>query len=258
MPMSSVPRISHLASGSTLHHYDQLASTSLTARTMIESGTFAPGSPPIWIVADVQTDGTGRRGRAWLQRAGDFAGTLVLAPEPEVGTLSAYSFIAALGVRDAITGILGPDKAARVETKWPNDILVDGKKIAGLLLDLHKYDDRMIIAIGIGINIVSYPDDTPYPATALINHGVNPEVQDMARALDLHMRTWISHCTAHGFSIIRDGWLERAAGLGTLIKVRLSDRELSGTFISIDEHGALIIERDGSRETISTGDVFLS
>jgi len=262
----SGPRLTHqtqLPSGSTVSRYDCLTSTSAFAKTQIDAGI--PPTGPVWITADVQTGGVGRRGRAWHQAPGDFAGTLIINPDARLGALSVYSFIAALAVRDAIATHLDPRARASVKTKWPNDILIDRKKVAGLLLELHRHQGRDHLAIGIGINVVSHPSDTPYPATDLTAHGAPCDTQMLVAAIDEQFNLWCGYGLSHGFGIIRNAWLETAAGLGEAITVRLPDREVKGIFRTIDQNGALVLavskgaaERGEREIVIDTGDVFLS
>ena len=139
--------------------------------------------------------------------------------------------------------------------KWPNDLLLAGRKVAGLLIESESRP--FAVAIGIGINCMNHPTETNYPATDLRLNGVNAQPVDLlsalAAAMNRRLEQW--HAGA-GFASIRGDWLARAAGLGGLIKVRLPESQLDGVFEGIDERGQLILATGTSTHTIAAGDVF--
>jgi BirA family transcriptional regulator, biotin operon repressor / biotin---[acetyl-CoA-carboxylase] ligase len=247
--------VARLPSGAYLDIFETLDSTSLEARRRAPLGE--PG--PRWFIALRQTAGYGRQGRAWRQATGDFAGTLAFKPQAAASALGQISFIAALAVASALDEIVEPRKLA---LKWPNDILIDGAKAAGILLehidgaDISK-DGAALLAVGIGVNIVSAPSDVAYKTARLVDHADQPPSPgDLAARIDHHFWAYMKDWRANGFSNIRQLWLTRAKGIGEAITVRLPNEELSGVFEGIDESGALILQSGAEKRIISAGDVF--
>ncbi|MEM1194174.1 MAG: biotin--[acetyl-CoA-carboxylase] ligase [Pseudomonadota bacterium] len=252
-----------LASGHVVQIYGRLASTSQTARQLVENAPAAPTG--LWVMADQQTDGVGRRGRTWHQQHGDFAATLILPlPTRDEGNAS-HSFIAALSVREAIAAIFANTSSAQapgptVQVKWPNDILVNGQKTAGLLLELILREGRAFLTLGIGINVVGHPADLPYPATHLGAHlgpdDPMPQTRAILKSIDTRLMAWRRQWQTSGFEPVRAAWLAAAAGLGKDITVRLPDRTVTGRFAGLDASGQLILGTAVGTELINTGDVF--
>ena len=208
-----------------------------------------------WIIAKHQTAGYGRRNRTWEQRTGDFAGTLVFSPDASGAILGQLSFVVALSVASAIDEVIKtPDK---VSLKWPNDILIDGAKAVGILLERFDQPDGPAVAIGIGVNVVSAPQGLPYPTARLVDFApIAPSPENLAARIDHHFWVYYEQWRNNGFAGVRDFWLERAAGIGKTMTVRLPTEDLFGVFEGIDETGALILRMDAEKRIISAGDVF--
>lgn len=241
-------------SGAALHLFDQLDSTSAEVKRRAAQGAGDPFSPPFWIVALEQTAGYGRRGREWRQAVGDFAGTLALRPAGGVEAFGEISFIAGLAVADAVSACGVPDA---VSLKWPNDLLVGRAKLAGLLLELIETPTGPALAVGVGINIVSRPDIPDYP-TARLGDLVDETPAPAALAGRIDDAFWRRYADwrGNGFAPVRRAWLDRAAGLGGPIDVRLADRTISGVFSGIDEKGALLLDTGTAQIAVNAGDVF--
>ena len=238
-------------SGSRLEVLESIDSTSAEARRRIDAGE----GGPLWIVARTQTNGYGRRGRAWEQQVGDFAGTFVFRPTGEKSSYGQLSFVAALAVGDVIAAEISGDD---VTLKWPNDILINGAKTAGLLLEYVETPTGPLIMLGIGINIVSKPVNTPYKATRLLGHGASPEiaVEGIAEALDKSFAVYRDIWRRDGFEPIRGAWVERAHGIGKPITVNLPGESKDGVLDGIDPNGALLLRSGGETQIISAGDIF--
>ena len=192
-----------------------------------------------------QTNGRGRMGRSWQDGAGNLMTSIVL-PKPKQAHL--YSFMAALAVAKSIA-FLSP------RIKWPNDVLVAGKKICGILSEV--FEDKLII--GIGVNIQSHPDsDLLYQATDLKEHGRATEPEKLLSEILQNLSFMIECFERKGFSQIRLEWLEFACGIAQPITVKLPTETLCGTFDGIDDDGALILtQSDGQKRLITAGDVFM-
>jgi BirA family biotin operon repressor/biotin-[acetyl-CoA-carboxylase] ligase len=237
-----------LASGAALVVFERLDSTSLEARRRVEAGARGP----VFIVALEQTSGYGRRGSAWESRAGDLAATLLFEPAGPSERLGELSFVAALAVADIVA-----EMAPRIDIrfKWPNDVVAGGGKIAGLLLErLSGKSDRPLIALGVGINIVSKPEVAQYPTARLLDYAdVAPEPVALVRRLDAAFDQWRRVWEREGFELIRAAWLGRATGLGRRILVQLPGETVEGVFKDLDKDGALLLETQTGERRITAG-----
>ncbi len=213
----------------------------------------------LWIRADVQTEGRGRRGRDWQSPAGNlFASLLLIDPQP-AGRIGELPLAAAVALAETI------DKAAGtlqlVSLKWPNDLLVDGAKISGILLEAETLSDgRQAVVIGFGVNCVSHPPLTLYQATDLRSLGFQVSAERLFDVLTGVLAEQLA-CWRQpgGFQSIRQSWLKRSAHLGKEITVKTAKEDITGIFADLDERGHLVLKQDdGRRRTIYAGDVFLS
>jgi BirA family transcriptional regulator, biotin operon repressor / biotin---[acetyl-CoA-carboxylase] ligase len=189
----------------------------------------------IW--ARRQTKGRGRRGRCWVSPEGNLHLSIILRPDVPPMRAGETAFVAALASADACKS-LAPN--SNIRCKWPNDILVDGRKVGGLLVESSILAGRIEwLVVGVGINLASHPDGMEFPATHLARHA--------GKAVAVE----------EGLVAIRAAWLQSAAGLGDPIRVRLDEEELFGTFVGLDSDGALKLSfPDGSQRRIMAGDVF--
>jgi BirA family biotin operon repressor/biotin-[acetyl-CoA-carboxylase] ligase len=218
---------------------------------------FAGERGPVWILADEQTKGRGRRGKSWETATGNFAATLLLRPTKAAKECAQLSFVAALAVSDLVSVCL---PGVQIRVKWPNDVLAEGRKIAGILLESTAAPGERLdwLAVGIGINLVRFPDDTEFPATSLSALGCPDLVLlDACTRLAGFWSRWYAEWEANGFATIRDVWLSRAARLGAQIRARLASGEATGVFEGIDETGALILRESPARtRRIAAGEVY--
>jgi len=237
------------AAGVRLVTYDAIGSTNAAALARARRGERGP----LWIVAERQTAGRGRHGRAWASEPGNLYATLLLseaAPSPRAPELA---FVAALAVYDAVAEAV-PLLAPRLMLKWPNDLLCDGAKLAGILIE----GEGTAVAVGIGVNCRHHPAATSYPATDLFACGAQVSADDLMDTLSKCMLDRLHQWQrGSGFSAIRHDWLARAHPRGTTIGVRIGEREMGGRYEGIDDGGRLLLRwADGKLETISAGDVF--
>jgi BirA family biotin operon repressor/biotin-[acetyl-CoA-carboxylase] ligase len=234
--------------GVRLIAHEVLDSTNAEALRLARAGERGP----LWITARWQTAGRGRRGRTWISEPGNlYASLLLSAPGPKP-CWPQLSFVASLAGHDAIAEV-AEAAAPRLAIKWPNDLLLAGAKIAGVLIE----GESSAIALGIGINCASHPQGTDYPAADLAALRILPDVLFgvLARKMSRRLAQWQAGA---GFAEIRADWLDRAAGLGEQIRVRLADGELSGWFESLDPAGGLVLRLPaGDLTTVAAGDVLL-
>jgi BirA family biotin operon repressor/biotin-[acetyl-CoA-carboxylase] ligase len=242
-----------LPEGFRLHRYATIGSTNDEAKDLARAG--APEGTLVW--ADAQSAGRGRRGRIWLSPPGNLYLSLVLRPDAAPSRAAQLGFVAALGLGDALAPFLEP--TSRPRYKWPNDLLVGGKKLAGILLESEtSTSDRVdFVVVGIGVNILSAPGDVEFPATSLAAEGiagVTPLVllEGFARHFDRWARRW----QEEGFAPVRAAWLAAASGLGEEIRVRLEHSTLFGRFQGLDDDGALVLDAAEGRRRIAAGEVF--
>ena len=212
---------------------------------------------PTWILADSQTAGRGRRGRAWQSPVGNLMTTLYLPISFDAVKAGQLAFVAGLALERTVSALIG--ERAQASLKWPNDVLVDGKKASGILLESAMRDNKIDwLAIGLGLNLAHHPDDTPYPATSLAAYMDTPAnnlaaLEILARAFDEVFRPWRNG----GFGPVLQAWRAVAYGLGGPIVATLENEQFEGIFKDIDEKGALILQTAaGDTMTIDAGDVF--
>jgi BirA family biotin operon repressor/biotin-[acetyl-CoA-carboxylase] ligase len=208
------------------------------------------------VTAKQQTTGRGRRGRHWVSPPGNLYSSTLLRPQCRAVTAVQIGFVAALGVADAI-GELAPRIA--LGCKWPNDLLANGRKVSGILLETEIVAGDMpdFVVLGVGVNLASSPRDMPYPATSLAEEGT-PGIGPLAMLATYvrHFAGWLGLWRKEGFSPIREAWLARAIGLGEPIQVRLESDTLDGSFLDLDDDGALLLGVPGGSRRIAAGEVF--
>ena len=257
------------AAGYRLAGFDSIGSTNTEALTAAAAGDRGG----IWFAALQQTAGRGRRGRAWESPHGNLAASLLIVPDADPAVAATLGFVAGVALNRALSAILpaglvkvGIDGAdgdiggvpTRIALKWPNDVLADGAKLAGILLEAAKRPDgQHAIVIGLGVNVVAAPPRLPYPATSLAALGVERTAEDVFEALS---DAWVD-----AFRLWRDGagvtdvlsqWRRAAAGIGAPVAVQRNDGVVRGIFETIDETGRLIVRADDqSLIAITAGDV---
>ena len=221
----------------------------------------AASDEPCWIVALKQTQGRGRRGREWQAPAGNLSLTGYAFHHGPIAALPQLSFVAALAAHDCAAKLCANAPcAAKLGLKWPNDLLFDGRKLAGLLLESGKgFGGRDWVSISIGMNLVAAPerDAIGQAAASLSETGANPSPKDAAQMFAACFVSRVNILAEEGFGAIRAQWLERARGLGQSILVRLPDEDLHGVFKGLNEDGGLLLGLpDGRERVITAGDVF--
>ena len=212
---------------------------------------------PTWIVADSQTAGRGTTRARLAIAVGNLMTTLYLPISFDAVKAGQLAFVAGLALERTVSALIG--ERAQASLKWPNDVLVDGKKASGILLESAMRDNKIDwLAIGLGLNLAHHPDDTPYPATSLAAYMDTPAnnlaaLEILARAFDEVFRQWRNG----GFGPVLQAWRAVAHGLGGPIVATLENEQFEGIFKNIDEKGALILQTAaGDTMTIDAGDVF--
>ena len=228
--------------------------------TNLEGRRLAAGiEVPTWILAESQTDGRGRGGRKWVSPEGNLHATLVMPLEGPVRDAPLRSMIASVALRDALGGFL--DGRDRLRVKWPNDVLLDGGKVAGILLETAGRGDGIRILIGVGVNLVSAPelpgrsDRAPRPVSILEETGrsIGPTgfLERLARAFDSREMQF----RASGFEPIRQDWLRWAWRLGREATFSMQRGTVQGIFETVDSDGCAVVHAEGRRHRIAAADM---
>ena len=231
--------------------YETLGSTNAEALARARAGERGA----LWISAKAQDAGRGRRGSAWTSSPGNLFATLLLSDPSPPPLAPQLSFVAALALHDAVAEC-APQIGPLLKVKWPNDLLLGGAKLAGILIE-GESEPSFAVVIGFGVNCVAHPPNTPYLATDLAAAGALVEpgrvLVALAEAMQRRLAQW---ARGDGFAGIRADWLKRAAGLGKEIRVRLPEREFSGRFEGLDDAGHLLVRGPAGLVTVTAGEVF--
>lgn len=230
--------------------------------TNAEAARIAPSlTGPEWILALRQTQGRGRRGRPWADPQGNFAATLVMRPNETPDKVALRSFVASLALYDACDAATG--RADLLSLKWPNDVLLNGGKLAGILLESTGSTQGVShMAIGIGVNLLSTPDVGALETSALGpvslfgETGIRITPEDFLTLLAAAFATHETTFQTFGFAPIRELWLSRAARLGEVITARTMRHETKGVFETVDEAGNIVLSTANGRETVPAAEIF--
>ena len=208
---------------------------------------------PVWLRADAQTNGVGRSGREWYSPTGNLFATLLMPFAGELRHAALVSFVACLAVADTLDAYA---PASSVSLKWPNDALLDGKKVAGVLLEAGGEAGRHWLAVGIGINLTEKPAEYRWPPIALADVVSPPPSPSAAlNALSRSFDHWRKRFESSGFSPVREAWLARAAHLGERIEARLTNATHTGIFQGLGEDGSLILSTTDGDIRVTAADI---
>lgn len=235
-------------------HIEAVDGTNAEAMRRVLAGARAP----LWITADRQTAGKGRSGRTWTSRPGNLFVSYVAAVNCPPAKAGQLSLVAGVAVHDAITRAGG---AAGLRLKWPNDILIGPAKAGGILIEstVRPGEAGAVAVIGIGLNLVSAPENLGRAATFLAQHGLELSPQGALCFLAHTMKDWMTKWDdGAGFVEVREAWLERAGAIGEPLTVHAGATPVSGRFAGLDDRGALLLDSgDGRQLSFSFGDVSL-
>jgi BirA family transcriptional regulator, biotin operon repressor / biotin---[acetyl-CoA-carboxylase] ligase len=241
-----------VSAGYRLAAFERIGSTNAEALQRARAGERGP----IWFVTSEQTAGRGRRHRPWIAPRGNLASSVLEVMDVSPSVAATLGFAAGLALVAALRSA-GPEET-KFTLKWPNDVMVDGKKLAGILLEAEAVGDRIAVVTGIGTNVVAAPPATPTPATSLRALGIELKAEQLFAALS---DAWVEFRKVwdegRGFAEIRQQWLQLAAGLGQPVSIAFGGSVVTGIFDTIDEAGCMIVRMsDGRRVPISAGDVY--
>lgn len=235
--------------------FDLVESTNDEARRLAAEG--AGNGTLVW--AKQQSKGRGRQGRGFVSPPGNLYVSLILRPEKPPREAAQLSFVTALALGDAVRTVAPP--TIEVHYKWPNDVLFNGRKGSGILLETEIGPRGTLewLVIGVGVNVRSFPGETNFPATSLRFEGGDGSVTevDLLESFAGHFEAWVKRWFDDGFAPIRRAWLRHAYRLGETVEIRLPRETFAGRFADLDETGALVVERpDGTTRLIAAGDPY--
>lgn len=233
--------------------HDSIGSTNDEAKRLARGG--AAAGTVVWALQQIA--GRGRRGRSWVSPPGNLYMSVLMRPDCPADRAAQLGFVAAVAIGGAL-GEIFPGLDA-VSYKWPNDVLLNGNKIAGILLEseMATLDRLSFLVVGIGINLVTAPQQTEFPATSLAEEGLGEVAPAAMLEVSLrHFMFWEQRWREDGFSPVRAAWRAAAAASpGDPIRVRLETDTISGRFLDLDEQGALLMDCAGRCRRISAGEI---
>jgi BirA family transcriptional regulator, biotin operon repressor / biotin---[acetyl-CoA-carboxylase] ligase len=247
-----------LPSGYRLLKLETVDSTNAEARRRALAGE--PG--PLWIWSARQSQGRGRGGREWVSQHGNLFASLLIGLNCPLRTASQLALVAGIVAFDTIAKLIAYEGRSEILLKWPNDILLAGEKVAGMLLENvgGANENRSVVVIGTGINLASHPENLPQPAVSLATYGMTVTPADALEALAASTHEWLNRWGEGAcFPTIRRAWLDRAGPTGRPLTVRVGSQEAEGVYGGLDADGALrLLMPDGGEYRVTAGDVFFS
>lgn len=249
------------ANGFRVHGFERVGSTNIEAMTAARAGQ----SDKLWAAALQQTEGRGRRGRSWSSDFGNLAASVYLALPSSVAEPALLGFVAGVSLAQTLDGLVADMRSRSgaalpdIRLKWPNDVIADGAKLVGILLEAERLGNgRLAVVVGMGVNVVAVPEGLPYEAASLDGLGLDVSAQDVFRRLsDAFARNYATWDFGRGSPNIMRSWRAHAAGMGAPISVMRDGVELAGRFETVDDSGRLIVETpEGRRETVTAGDIY--
>ncbi|MGH6992500.1 MAG: biotin--[acetyl-CoA-carboxylase] ligase [Caulobacteraceae bacterium] len=241
-----------MTAAAPIETFEEIDSTNSEARRRAEAGAQGPQ----WITARRQTAGRGRRGRAWSTIEGNLAASFLFTTQRPPLEASQVSFVAALALADVARAYVDPTLVA---IKWPNDLLLAGRKAAGILVESGPAASGLWVVVGFGFNLASAPEGLSPPATALSGHMASPppEPAEALRALAPSFEAWRRVWEERGFAPIAEAWTQRVKGMGRPCLARLSAGDVEGVAEGLESDGALRLRLPGGEtRRITAGDVF--
>ena len=242
--------------------YDKLVFNVVDSTQALSARRINNFKRPTWIFAYKQTDGRGRRGRPWIGCVGNFSATLTLFPKEDFQDQALRTFVASLALYEACVALVGSEVVFSL--KWPNDVLLNGGKLAGILLETLKTKaGQPALLIGFGVNLLNTPsrerieDRAIIPASIFSETGIKYEPEALLDKLMITYANLENQFVNEGFDPIREAWLSRASHLGQEITARLPNEDVLGIFDTIDEKGHLVLQTVEGKKVIAAADVYL-
>ncbi|MGQ0531185.1 MAG: biotin--[acetyl-CoA-carboxylase] ligase [Caulobacteraceae bacterium] len=236
--------------------FDEIDSAILEARRRAERGEVSAA----WLVAKRQTAGRGRRGRTWSSLDGNLMATLLFTTSLPPQQIALLGFATGVAIAEAIDEVIG---AGAAMLKWPNDVFINGAKVAGIMLDSGSLSSGQTwVALAFGVNLAAAPENIDQPTICLRDllppDAPAPEPLAFLAAIRPKLEAWSARIVGEGFTPLRQAWLQRAYGLGQEARVLQGDQTLEGRIAGLSARGELELDTPTGRRLIAAGDVFLS
>lgn len=245
-----------LPSGYRLLKLETVDSTNAEARRRAKAGE--PG--PLWIWSARQSQGRGRGGREWTSQVGNLFASLLIGVNCPIRTAGQLALVAGIITFDTIAKLIAYEGRSEILLKWPNDVLLAGEKVAGMLLENvgGAAENQSTVVIGTGINLASHPENLPLPAVSLAAYGMTVSPANALEVLAATTHDWLTRWgEGYGFPTIRRAWLDRAGPTGRALRVKISGEDTDGVYGGLDADGALrLLTPDGAEYRVAAGDVF--
>ena len=243
----------------TIHQFEEIDSTNSHAFNLVKSNKAFDREV---VVADEQSSGRGRMDRKWKSTPGNLFCSIIVKPQIlKIPSHSAHklSFLAILALSEAVSAI-NKNEANKIQLKWPNDLLINGKKVSGILLESHFLGDFVDFAIiGVGVNIVDHPQNTLFEATSLFGEGIETNRDGFLEIFLDEFDKLYEFTEKFGFDEafknIRKSWLKNAYKLNEKVEVNLGKERISGILEDIDKDGSMVLRQNSEKIIISFGDV---
>lgn len=209
----------------------------------------------IWLRAERQYSGRGRQGRAWESTQGNLLVSTLVRLGPDDPPAASLALMTSLALLETVRAFLPQTDPSSVTLKWPNDLLLGGAKVSGILLER----EGNAVVIGIGVNLAQHPDSLDRPVTSLAAHGIAPPADVFLRDLIDHFSNWLDRWRTDGLEPMQKQWLDNAHALGSALTIHdPAGTKLDGEFDGLTDDGALRLRlADGSVHVMHAGDVFL-
>lgn len=237
----------------TIYDFAVVGSTNDEVKVLLAQGA---GEGTV-VRAETQTAGRGRRGKQWISQPGNLYCSFLLMPECSLIQACQLSFVMAVAVGNTLIPFLKNPHV--LSYKWPNDILLQKEKVAGILIETESQGGQLAEAciVGIGVNLNSLPDHPAYPVTTLRNHTKSNLILDaLFSELLMQIKKTYQLWQKDGFDVIRKAWLERAFNLGEELIINLGKKEVRGQFMGLSEEGALLLkERNGFVHKLTSAEI---
>lgn len=244
-----------LLDGFALRHVPSIGSTSATLMEDALNGA----TGPVWLVADEQVDGKGRRGRFWHSPKGNLYASLLLS-EPAPGVhVAQLSFVLALALRDAVCQIAETQGVTdlQIEVKWPNDLMINGNKCAGLLLEGGMKGQSRFVIVGMGVNLAFHPEKSNHPASNFAELDLNTSPAHFFAFLsDAVARRLSQWARGSNFAQIRADWLAHAYKMGEVMRINANAESYEARLEGVDPTGGLIVDHMGRQRIVTAGEIF--
>jgi BirA family transcriptional regulator, biotin operon repressor / biotin---[acetyl-CoA-carboxylase] ligase len=234
-----------------LRNYETLESTSDLCVTLARAGE----PDGLAVLARRQTKGRGSRGRNWESPAGNLYLSVLLRPAGNAVEAGRWALLAGVALAEALEHRLRDPSTIRL--KWPNDVLLAGRKLAGILIDSEIDAEGRLewLVIGLGANLVQAPAIAGRSVAALAEAGVASAPEAVAARVLERLRHWQHARHVQGFEAVRTAWLQRAHPVGTQLTVRFAGQVLSGSFVGLDEDGSLLLQGTSGVRRLPTAEI---